>query len=86
MVWSPGSRIVFRSTRGGSGQRKPSNGQGEDTLLLKNDFNKVPTDWSRDGRYSLIRVRTDLGHCGAATFGGLSRSRRAQLGTATSMI
>src|SRR5262249_39833700 len=28
---------------------------GEDTLLLKSDHNKFPTDWSRDGRFIIYR-------------------------------
>jgi eukaryotic-like serine/threonine-protein kinase len=30
-----------------------ANGAGQDELLLKNEDNKVPNDWSRDGRYVL---------------------------------
>ena len=57
-IWSPdGSTIVFRSTRDGAGNlyQKPSNGQGEEKLLLKTDLNKVPTGWSKDGRYILYQ-------------------------------
>ena len=57
-VWSPdGSAIAFRSTRDGVGAlyQKPSNGQGEEKLLLQNGSLKLPTDWSRDGRYILYQ-------------------------------
>jgi serine/threonine protein kinase len=52
--WSPnGDRIVFRSTRGGSADlyQKASNGSGQDQLLFANAYNKVPDQWSRDGRF-----------------------------------
>jgi eukaryotic-like serine/threonine-protein kinase len=54
-VWSPdGSRIVWASTRD-SGvanlYQKSASLAGEETLLLKSDYVKIPTDWSRDGRF-----------------------------------
>jgi serine/threonine protein kinase/Tol biopolymer transport system component len=52
-VWSPdGKYIAFRSKRGGKFDlyQKPSNGAGDDVLLVKSDEDKFPTDWSRDGR------------------------------------
>ncbi|MGH9846755.1 MAG: protein kinase domain-containing protein, partial [Blastocatellia bacterium] len=52
-VWSPdGSRIVWSSTRDGVSNlyQKAASGAGEETLLLKSDYNKLPTDWSWDGR------------------------------------
>jgi Tol biopolymer transport system component len=55
-VWSPdGSRIVFNSDRDGSLNlyQKPSNGSGQEEILLKNASNKTPLDWSSDGRYLL---------------------------------
>jgi dipeptidyl aminopeptidase/acylaminoacyl peptidase len=55
-LWSPdGSQIVFRSNRTGVYDlyQKPSNGAGEDTLLLSSDQTKVPTSWSADGRFLL---------------------------------
>jgi eukaryotic-like serine/threonine-protein kinase len=53
-VWSPdGSRIVWSSNRGGGLNlyQKAASGAGEETLLLKSDYGKTPTDWSRDGRF-----------------------------------
>jgi Tol biopolymer transport system component len=55
-VWSPdGSRIAFSSNRSGQFDlyQHASNGSGQDELLFKSDHLKVPTDWSRDGRYLL---------------------------------
>jgi Tol biopolymer transport system component len=63
-VWSPnGSRIVWASDRDGvlNLYQKAASGAGEDTLLLKSDHQKFPTDWSRDGRfiiYSQIDPKT----------------------------
>src|SRR5262249_53889480 len=55
-VWSPdGNRIVFGSARGGGDVLdlyvKDAGGAGEPELLLKTNFSKYPTDWSRDGHY-----------------------------------
>jgi eukaryotic-like serine/threonine-protein kinase len=54
-VWSPdGSRIVWGSTRDGAVAnlyQRAANGAGDDTLLWKSDHPKLPTDWSRDGRF-----------------------------------
>jgi len=55
-VWSPdGGRIAFSSNRSGQFNlyQHASNGSGQDELLFKSDHVKVPTDWSRDGRYLL---------------------------------
>jgi serine/threonine protein kinase/dipeptidyl aminopeptidase/acylaminoacyl peptidase len=55
-IWSPdGSRIVFASSRKGSYDiyQKPSNGAGNDELLLRSSLNKYPNDWSPDGRFLL---------------------------------
>jgi Tol biopolymer transport system component len=57
-VWSPdGSRIVWASTRDGTPNlyQKAASGAGEETLLLKSDYGKIPTDWSRDGRFIIYR-------------------------------
>jgi eukaryotic-like serine/threonine-protein kinase len=55
-VWSPdGKRIVWASARGGNVNlyQKSASGAGQDTLLLESAYNKVPSDWSRDGRFIL---------------------------------
>jgi eukaryotic-like serine/threonine-protein kinase len=55
-VWSPdGSRIVFTSSPTGTLDvyQKPSNGAGEQTLLLSSDQAKVANSWSADGRFLL---------------------------------
>lgn len=55
-LWSPdGSQIVFNSNRAGVFDlyQKPSNGAGEDTLLLSSDQSKAPNSWSADGRFLL---------------------------------
>jgi Tol biopolymer transport system component len=60
-VWSPDStRVAFSSNRdGGVFQlyEKPSAG-GQERLLLTTSQPKMPTDWSRDGRY-IIYTETD---------------------------
>ncbi len=56
-VWSPDSKyVVFESNRTGRFElyRKASNGAGEDELLLQSDQDKMPTSWSRDGRFLLF--------------------------------
>jgi Tol biopolymer transport system component/tRNA A-37 threonylcarbamoyl transferase component Bud32 len=53
-LWSPdGQRLVFSVTDIGPLDlyEKPSDGQGEEKLLLKSDETKIACDWSRDGRY-----------------------------------
>jgi len=61
-VWSPdGSRIVWVSTRDGgilNLYQWAASRAGAETLLLKTDYTKLPTDWSRDGRY-IIYYQTD---------------------------
>ena len=55
-VWSPdGSRIVWGSSQAGAASlyQKAASLAGEKTLLLKSDYTKFPTDWSRDGRFIL---------------------------------
>ncbi|HEV2664055.1 MAG TPA: protein kinase, partial [Blastocatellia bacterium] len=56
-VWSPdGSGIVWASTRDSGVANLYQNAAslaGEETLLLKSDYIKIPTDWSRDGRFSI---------------------------------
>jgi eukaryotic-like serine/threonine-protein kinase len=56
-VWSPdGNRVAFGSTRGGPRDiyQKPSNGGGDEQLLLKSDDTKVPHSWSGDGRFLMF--------------------------------
>ena len=53
-VWSPdGSHIAFSSTRDGPMNiyQKATGGAAQDEALYKSEVNKVPEDWSRDGRY-----------------------------------
>src|SRR5262249_41994565 len=61
-VWAPdGSRIVWASNRDGGVlnlYQKAASLAGEETLLLKSDYNNYPTDWSRDGRF-IIYNQTD---------------------------
>lgn len=55
-VWSPdGKQIVFASDRNGHVDlyMHAADGSGEDQLLLKSEENKVPTGFSRDGRFLL---------------------------------
>jgi Tol biopolymer transport system component len=53
-VWSPdGKYIAFSSKRSGQGDIyiKPSDGSGEEKLLLKTDEPKFAESWSKDGRF-----------------------------------
>jgi Tol biopolymer transport system component len=67
-VWSPdGRRIAFASTRTGSSNLyvKDTNGIGQDDPLLEAGPSRIPTDWSRDGRYLLYsetgsKTKSDL--------------------------
>jgi Tol biopolymer transport system component len=57
-IWSPdGSRIVFSSNRAGVYDLygKPSNGAGNEELLLKSNVSKFVNDWSSDGRFILYQ-------------------------------
>lgn len=57
-VWSPDAgRIVWAANRGEYYQlyEKAVNRTGQETSLLQSNFNKAPTDWSRDGRYIIYR-------------------------------
>jgi serine/threonine protein kinase/Tol biopolymer transport system component len=58
-VWSPdGSRVVFNANRKGRFDlyQKASNGAGAEEELLADNLDKVPVDWSPDGRFILVRV------------------------------
>ena len=56
-VWSPdGNTVLFGSARNGSFDLflKPANGSSAEQLILSSPARKVPSDWSRDGRYLLF--------------------------------
>ncbi|MGD1095682.1 MAG: protein kinase, partial [Bryobacteraceae bacterium] len=58
-VWSPDSEhIAFHSIRDGPGNlyQKAANGAGEEELLFKSNEDKVPDDWSSDGRFLMYAV------------------------------
>ncbi len=60
-VWSPdGKRIAFASNRDGPFDlfQKISSSASEEELLLRSNTDKIPDDWSRDGKYLLY---TDTG-------------------------
>src|SRR5262245_43523646 len=62
-AWSPdGSYVAYVGLRQGSYglYRKPSNGEGAEELLYKNNAPLTLTDWSQDGRY-LTYFSSDLG-------------------------
>jgi dipeptidyl aminopeptidase/acylaminoacyl peptidase len=55
-VWSPdGNRLVFRSNRNGVYDlyEKPATGAGDEQRLFASSDDKIPSDWSRDGRVLL---------------------------------
>jgi Tol biopolymer transport system component len=57
-VWSPdGKDVAFASMHGGSYDlyRKIANPTGQDELLLRSEFLKIPTDWCCDGRFIIFR-------------------------------
>ncbi len=58
-VWSPdGTRIAFASVRSGSVvlSMKPSTEDGDEDVLFASPENKVPCDWSPDGRFLVYYV------------------------------
>jgi serine/threonine protein kinase/Tol biopolymer transport system component len=58
-VWSPdGSRVVFNANRKGHWDlyQKASSGAGNEEELLADSLDKVPFDWSPDGRFILFGV------------------------------
>jgi Tol biopolymer transport system component len=55
-VWSPdGNRLVFRSNRNGVYDlyEKPASGTGDEQRLFASPDDKIPSDWSTDGRFLL---------------------------------
>src|SRR5262249_23266240 len=57
-VWSPdGNRVVYASVSKGKGDlyQKLATGSGNDELILKSDQDKIPSDWSSDGRFLIFR-------------------------------
>ena len=62
-VWSPdSSQIVFSSAREGAYDLyvKSVGGVEDERLLLSTDKDKVPTDWSSDGRHIIFMVDGDV--------------------------
>ena len=62
-VWSPDSaRLVFSSNRNFSFDLFVQNADGvqEEKSIVHDDPNKIPTDWSKDGKYILYTRGTDL--------------------------
>jgi Tol biopolymer transport system component len=58
-VWSPdGNRIIFGSNKKGTYDLyvKPSNGTGNEELLVESNTSKFATSWSPDGRYVAYNV------------------------------
>jgi Tol biopolymer transport system component len=58
-VWSPdGSRIVFASNQEGiyNLYQKSSTGSGSEELLVRSDQDKLPLDWSPDGKFVLYQA------------------------------
>ncbi len=55
-VFSPdGRRVIFMSAPKGHGDlyRKPANGAGAEELIYADNTDKLPTSWSRDGKFLL---------------------------------
>jgi eukaryotic-like serine/threonine-protein kinase len=62
-VWSPdGTRIVFGSNRNLKFDLyiKEANGAHEEKAIVQDGPDKLPTDWSRDGKYVLYEKGVDL--------------------------
>jgi Tol biopolymer transport system component len=61
-IWSPdGARLAFSSNRKGQFNLyiRSFAGSGTEELLLEDDRETFPTDWSSDGRYILFHTRGD---------------------------
>ncbi len=59
-LWSPdGTRIVFASARKApfALYQKPSSGSSNEEVLLQDEAAKLPSDWSRDGRFIAFQNR-----------------------------
>ena len=57
-VWSPdGTHVAYAALSNGKADlyQKLATGSGSDELLYKSDQDKVPSDWSSDGRFILFR-------------------------------
>jgi hypothetical protein len=57
-VWAPdGSRIIFNSTVDGplNLYQKATSGAGGEELVLRSDHDKLPCDWSSDGKFLLYQ-------------------------------
>jgi Tol biopolymer transport system component len=62
-IWSPdGARIVFGSNRNLKFDlyMKETNGTQEEKAIVQDGPDKLPTDWSRDGKYVLYEKGVDL--------------------------
>jgi WD40-like Beta Propeller Repeat len=62
-IWSPdASRLIFASNRRLSVDLYMLNSDGaqEETAVVHDDFNKIPNDWFKDGKYILYTRGTDL--------------------------
>jgi Tol biopolymer transport system component len=62
-IWSPDvSRLVFSSNRQNSVDlyMKNSDGAQEEQAILHDEFNKLPNDWTKDGKYILYARGADL--------------------------
>ena len=78
-VWSPdGSHIAFTSNRSGSFDlyQKASNMAGEDELLFKSSDSKVPSNWSRDGRFLVYYNSSPPAHVWALPMNGGATERK----------
>jgi Tol biopolymer transport system component len=62
-IWSPDARqVLFFSSQQHSNDLylKNSDGMQEEKVIVHDDSDKVPNDWSRDGKYILYTRDTDL--------------------------